>query len=204
MSFDVMKIVDSMQKPTSEKPSSAAIKEIEVFFDGCGYRRDIPELFDLLCRLGASEVEHTSKRGLFLRGDPGIGKTLGVKLLAASFGWVMLHVSEIVGFYKRHPCYEEWEGYCRALELGVTPRTMVIDDLGVEDFPMNDYGTPCNPLSELLDIRYRRSFSRDGVRTVITSNITDSEIKRRYGFRISDRLNEMCPFATVKGDSLRR
>jgi hypothetical protein len=45
---------------------------------------------------------------------------------------------------------------------------------------------------------------RHGVRTIITCNLTDKQLRDRYGLRIDDRMNEMFEFATVDGVSLRK
>ena len=80
----------------------------------------------------------------------------------------------------------------------------MIDDLGTENEDFMQYGQRANPLAELLEKRYDLSFHRDRVRTVVTSNLTDQQLKERYGFRVFDRLREMFAVVTVKGESLRK
>ena len=185
--------------------SETAIAEVAELLRSCGYRDDLnPMLFGKLCRLGASEIEKTTPRGLFLKGDTGIGKSMGLEILAKQFGWVFLEAVEIEGFYAKQPNYETWEDFCRGCDFFGNPRTMVIDDLGTEKFPFLLYGTPANPLCELLEIRYRIGFRRDGVRTVVTTNLADREIDERYGYRIRDRIEEMFAVVTVHGQSARR
>jgi DNA replication protein DnaC len=188
---------------SERRASEGAVAEIERFFKSCGYLPHQPDLYRALCRLGASELEHTSCRGMILKGDPGIGKTLGLELLAKKFKWHLVTAREVLGFYATDPDFYEWENYCRALNFYEEPQTLVIDDLGTEKFPFIHYGQQANPLEELLEIRYRQSFSRDRVRTIITCNLTDEEIRRRYGFRIADRINEMYAVFTFRGKSLR-
>ena len=194
----------STRKPP-RRVSAEAVSDVADLLRSCGYRDDLnPQLFKLLCGLGASEVERTTTKGLFLKGDPGIGKSMGLEILAKQFGWVYLEAVEVEGFYAKQPCYDEWEDFCRGCDFFGHPRTMVIDDLGVEKFPYYLYGNPCNPLQEMLEIRYRIAFNRDRVRTVVTTNLNDDEILRRYGYRIHDRINEMFSVATVHGESLRK
>ena len=185
------------------KASDDAAREIDEFFHSCGYLPHQPDLYRALCRLGASELEHSTCRGMILKGDPGIGKTLGLELLAKKFNWQLVTAREVLGFYATDPDFYEWENYCRALNFYEEPQTLVIDDLGTEKFPFIHYGQQANPLEELLEIRYRQSFCRDRVRTIITCNLTDEEIRRRYGFRIADRINEMYAVFTFRGKSLR-
>ena len=191
-------------KKEPRKVSGQCTAEIADLLRSCGYRDDLnPGLFKLLCSFGASEVEKTTGKGLFIKGDPGIGKSMGLEILAKQFGWVFLDALEIEGFYAKQPNYETWEEFCRGCDFFGTPRTMVIDDLGIEKFPFLLYGTPVNPLRELLEIRYRLSFRRDGVRTVVTTNLTDEEITDRYGYRVRDRIDEMFSTVTVRGKSAR-
>lgn len=186
------------------RASAESVNQMRTFFEECGYRPFNPMLYNTLCRFGASEIEHTSRRGLFIKGDPGIGKTFGLELMALKFGWQMVPAIEVEGFYKTQPCYDEWEEYCRGCDFFGHPKTLVIDDLGTEKFPFTYYGQTANPLEEMLEIRYRISHSRDHVRTIVTTNLTDAEILQRYGFRIFDRMNEMFAVVTIRGESLRK
>lgn len=205
ISSEIAKLQQELAERTApRKVSAEAVRDVAELLKSCGYRDDLnPELFRVLSRLGASEVEKTTLRGLFLKGDPGIGKSMGLEILSKQFGWVYREAVEIEGFYARQPSYDEWERYCRGCDFFEVPQTMVIDDLGVEKFPYYLFGNPCNPLQELLEIRYRISYNRDRTRTIVTTNMNDGEILRRYGYRIVDRLNEMYSVVTVKGKSLR-
>ncbi len=49
-----------------------------------------------------------------------------------------------------------------------------------------DYGNVLYPITELLTTRYDRHLF-----TILTTNLTPSEIRPRYGDRIADRLNDM-------------
>lgn len=61
-----------------------------------------------------------------------------------------------------------------------------IDDLGVEPKEVLDYGNVMTPAIDIITSRYEsQSF------TIITTNLTPSQIRERYGERIADRLNEM-------------
>ena len=186
------------------KAGAETVAETAELLRSCGYRDDLnPSLFKLLCAFGASEIEKSSDRGLLLKGDPGIGKSMGLGILAKQFGWVHVEALEVEGFFAKQPNYEAWEEFCRGCDFFGNPRTMVIDDLGTEKFPFMLYGTPANPLQELLEIRYRLSFRRDRVRTVVTTNLSDEEFLNRYGYRIRDRVDEMFSVVTVHGESLR-
>lgn len=201
----VARIVRQHSRPETEsRCSEESCREIGEFLQSCGYFPLNRKLFDALCRFGASMLDGGSNRGLFLRGDVGIGKTFGLQLLAARFGWQFYSAREVEGFFRTQPDYTAWVDYCRAADFFGTGRTLVIDDLGTENEDFMQYGQRANPLAELLEKRYDLSFHRDHVRTVVTSNLTDQQLKERYGFRVFDRMREMFAFATVRGESLRK
>jgi DNA replication protein DnaC len=202
MSLDDIK---AMLTPRDEyRASEEAVAKIADFLRECGYSDANNKIFNMMCRLGASELEKTSLRGLFIKGDVGVGKTIGLGLLSKYLGWEVVTAKEVEGYYKTQPTYEAWKSYCRACDFFGRPKTLVIDDLGTEDFPFIFYGQQANPLTDLLEIRYRISFQRDKTRTIVTCNLPDEDFKARYGFRIYDRRNEMFAVTTIRGESMRK
>ncbi|VEJ02625.1 DNA replication protein [Porphyromonas cangingivalis] len=77
--------------------------------------------------------------------------------------------------------------------------TLFIDDMGIDPASVKDFGNEYSPLLELLYKRYdnRRT-------TIITSNISDTQIRERYGARIDDRLREVCAKINFQGESYRK
>ncbi|MCR5849357.1 MAG: hypothetical protein K6G92_01425 [Bacteroidaceae bacterium] len=61
-----------------------------------------------------------------------------------------------------------------------------IDDLGEEEASVMDYGNRVTPVIDLLSYRYDRMLF-----TMVTTNLTPSQIRTIYGDRIADRFNEM-------------
>ena len=79
---------------------------------------------------------------------------------------------------------------------------LYLDDLGSEvGGPVNLFGTTVDPIYELIMMRYR---IRDQFKTYITTNHTMDQIKERYGYRIWDRLHEMCNILILEGQSRRQ
>lgn len=73
-----------------------------------------------------------------------------------------------------------------------------IDDLGTEPGEIMDYGNVSSPIRRLLEARYNtQSF------TFITTNLTPSQIREKYGDRIADRLNEMFEKIVFKNSTYR-
>lgn len=87
----------------------------------------------------------------------------------------------------------EYDGATRAPFL-------IVDDLGTEQRILKRYGNEILPLTDLLLYRYEQMLP-----TVITTNLSQSQIAEQYGPRISDRLKEMCEILVFsQGESYRR
>ena len=63
---------------------------------------------------------------------------------------------------------------------------LAIDDLGTEPVEVMDYGNIITPVIDLLTKRYEAQLF-----TIVTTNLDPKDIRKRYGDRIADRLNEM-------------
>lgn len=63
---------------------------------------------------------------------------------------------------------------------------LAIDDLGTEPVEVMDYGNIITPVIDLLTKRYEAQLF-----TNVTTNLDPKDIRKRYGDRIADRLNEM-------------
>lgn len=185
-------------------PSAEAVEEMRAYLTERGYRDDNSEVFRSILCYGAAELEKKNRRGLFLTGPAGIGKTFGVSLLAARFGWPVYTAGQLEAAFLDPATtpvifHDIIEG---RYSLGY-PHTIVIDDVGTESIPVVKFGTPHNLIADVLDHRYAQVFFRHGCRTLVTCNLTDAEFRARYGFRIDDRMNEVMTFAAVSGRSLR-
>ncbi len=75
---------------------------------------------------------------------------------------------------------------------------LAVDDVGIEPLEVMEYGNVVSPMVELLSKRY------DGqLFTLLTTNLTPDGIRKRYGDRIADRLNEMAIVIPFKNSSYR-
>lgn len=80
-----------------------------------------------------------------------------------------------------------------------TERRLFIDDLGAEPARCLYFGVEYLPIQEVLSYRYERQLP-----TIITTNLSDTMIRERYGERISDRFAEMCTILRFSGKSYRK
>lgn len=96
---------------------------------------------------------------------------------------------ELVKFYTESP-----DRYANAKHAEL----LFIDDLGTELSNLKVYGNEFSPVTELLYTRY------DSLRwTIVTSNLTDEQIREKYGDRIDDRMREMFERLHFQGGSYR-
>ncbi len=84
-------------------------------------------------------------------------------------------------------------------ELFKQKRNFVIDDLGVENLG-RFFGTDCNVIEDLIQIRYNL-FKSNGCRTHFTTNLIIPEISKKYGSRVLSRLGEMCDIVVLGGNN---
>lgn len=65
-------------------------------------------------------------------------------------------------------------------------RFLLLDDVGVEPPTVKNWGNEISPVVELIYYRY------DWLKpTIVTSNLTFEEMRKRYGERVGDRMLEM-------------
>lgn len=73
-----------------------------------------------------------------------------------------------------------------------------IDDLGNEQLEILEYGNVYTPVVDLLSARYENQLF-----TIVSTNLTPSQIRERYGERIADRFNEMMERIVFKNSTFR-
>lgn len=149
-------------------------------------------------------VGGSHKPGLFLYGNPGNGKTT----LARSIS------SLIRLLYDNEYRYEDRKGVVTVSALQLTEEAkqeegarmklyrttelLHIDDVGTEPTSLKVWGNEVSPLTDILYSRYDKMLF-----TVITSNLYEEDIFKRYGGRIADRFREMFDLLSFDNSSYR-
>ena len=126
---------------------------------------------------------HSARRlNLLIAGPPGVGKTALMTALYRTMTvkgcnphWIS--AKDINDIYRGKGQFYGWK------EINQY-RFLFVDDVGMEDDVVNDYGNRTAPMLRMLHNRYDRNLV-----TVFTTNLNWEEICDRYGNRVSDRLS---------------
>lgn len=130
----------------------------------------------------------SQKAFCLLLGGTGVGKTVAAMYAFVARGGEFVRSSDL------GPALDPWKGdremdRVRANSHGV----FVLDDLGIE---RADDARWAVCFDDLVD-------ARQGLRTVITSNLTPQQIAERYSERARDRIRASCVVVTLTGKSMR-
>ena len=149
---------------------------------------DDPKITEYLDKVAEIMTTKSTKCGILLCGNCGNGKTTTMnaflsvtKYLNAvtnkGKSWVVLSTSarRISQIAKDESLMSEAKN----------ATVLCIDDVGLEPTEVLDYGNAINPVIEIMEQRYRQQLF-----TFITTNLTPSQIREKYGDRIADRFNE--------------
>jgi len=147
------------------------------------------------------------RKGLFLSGKTGVGKTVHMKLVRQFMSFkerfkmkscqqlsleYMDQGSQILTQYGRN--------YIDQVDLNSINQTYCFDDLGTEN-EVKHFGTQTNVLGQIILMRYELFQGRQ-VLTHFTSNLTAPQIEKHYGERVRSRLREMCNWIEYKATSI--
>ena len=150
-------------------------------------------------------------KGLLINGEVGCGKTMTMDICREIFkGFRIIearHIlrdylttgADVINIYGRYDYKTDGKGNRQHDK----PRTLCIDDLGLEEVDQKFYGNKSNVIAELLLDRYRE-FVKSGMITHATTNIGASQIEQLYGIRGRDRMKEMFNLVTLPGESKRK
>ncbi len=139
-----------------------------------------------------TESGFSFKKGIYIRGAYGVGKTYLIKCLSNN-------PYNPIGMTSMHTIRDE------VVKNGVfnlrLSQLTYIDDVGVEVLPMKFYGTEINWFAEFIETKY---FEQQPLHNLIFStNLNISDMVEKYRHRVVDRIAEKFNVIAIKGQSKR-
>lgn len=184
-----------MQAVSQKKPTvSSDVTEAKIgkFLEQHGWLRSVAgdKDFDLACR--ALKQAHYTKRGIFVAGKPGCGKTTLFEVLRKNYKGGLLYCKEATDLHIMRNITKDPNSYlCET-------KNIFIDDLGCEEI-MKEYGNTIDIVGDFIQILHNRFNGR----VFISSNNGLKWMNERYGGRVMDRVLEMCVCFQMEGGSKR-
>lgn len=149
--------------------------------------------------------------GLMLYGNVGTGKTTLLKAICSTINSLCSPSFDEQG--RKETLLDDFSCICIVKAKGIisdyslikgkydrecSVQLLAIDELGVEPMESKLYGNVAEPLIDLLCERYDRQLL-----TIVSTNLDNEEIKKRYGIRLYDRTDEMFTKIPFNGKSYR-
>ena len=159
---------------------------------------DREEMKDILkrCMDFAMNFEN-AKSGLFMIGDPGLGKTFLTNCIAKH----VLDMSKTVVYNRATSLFSNYEDYRFGRSKAgfdfdrlYSADLLIIDDLGTENITKSGTSFFFDLLNERID---------KDKKMIINSNFTMNEISRAYSARITSRIYEFFEVLHFKGEDIR-
>lgn len=126
------------------------------------------------------------KKNLLISGNAGSGKSTLAKALRQmldktpyALNTLCISAKKIGDIYKSREESDSWNRINTA-----TCKILFIDDFGMEEDVVVQYGNKTQPMAMLIHNRYD-----NGLTTIITTNLTAEQMAKKYDDRIMDRLN---------------
>lgn len=144
------------------------------------------------------------RMGIFLAGPVGNGKTTMLYAIREALYYLCETNRKSVkhtGIINGCPIISAKEICKEYIEDGKTHQwrdILMIDDIGHEPTEFNDFGTIKTPIIDIIEMRYARHKF-----LFASSNLSTSDIGKKYGHRISDRLDEMMFLIEFTDDTFR-
>lgn len=131
------------------------------------------------------------KKGIFLHGNTGVGKTYFIEALARS---KMTQSDNFVSLLVEFRDAMQKGVYFDKLKEFTSQEYLFIDDIGAEK--LSDF------VLEFLYLIVNKRYE-NMKRTVFVTNLSLKDFEERYGERILSRIAEMCVIHELKGDDRR-
>jgi hypothetical protein len=129
-----------------------------------------------------TELKYNFQKGIWVRGEPGRGKTYCVECLQYNELNPILIQSmiEITEAIKRDGDY-------------ILPefKMLYLDDVGTEELDSKTFGSKITFFKNFIELEYLKNQKKDFSNLIISCNDSFDTIERKYGFRVRNRIKQM-------------
>ncbi len=135
------------------------------------------------------------RRGLYIYGDVGVGKTYTAIAIAKHISKNNFDFSKINDILRNIRSCEDAREESKKIGYYVKKRHLIIDDIGVEKLTEYSY----NVIYEIIDKRC--IYNPEAI--IITSNLDIISLKNKFDKRIASRIIELCSIMEITGKDKR-
>jgi len=131
-------------------------------------------------------LSDNEKKGLMLVGNCGVGKS-----------FITRYVIPAILYEKKKVIVRVYDDVNKSVDEILTKKYAVIDDIGTEEVS-NSFGNKRLSFAEIVD-----NAEKKGNLLIITTNLSGTQLKEKYGLRVYDRLIKLTTSIAFNGKSLR-
>jgi DNA replication protein DnaC len=159
----------------------------------------------------STKLPFSLNKGLWLWGNPGVGKTLLMEIFNRNkrICYDVVECAKIAYRYVKEG--DDAIGYLTSEIKTTAPdastffqpiKGICYNDLGTENLKANHYGNPLNVMEFIFLQTYEKKVPY--WQRFVTTNLTFDQVKEAYGVRMLDRIKECFNILEIKGSSLRK
>lgn len=144
-------------------------------------------------------LENNDRKGLFISGDCGRGKSLIARYVLPAILSAKLKLKiPVFEYYELNPCVDKIVGgYDRDGDVVSGLTAFVLDDIGAES-QFNQFGNVRFVFADIMD-----AVEKDARFIIATTNLDKTQLLEKYGARTIDRIIATCKWVEFNGRSLR-
>lgn len=173
-----------------DRPTEQVLSVLKLFYEaevkGRGMTLDAHKSEPSLQQAAEWMTKPHGKQWLFLSGTVGTGKTTLLRairntLIEFNVTNKMFRASDFPALFFNNVELTE-----RQLLRGEWCRVLLLDDVGVEQVELKEYGNTVKPFVKIIEERYNRMLP-----LVVSTNLSFADMTTTYGIRTTDRIKEM-------------